>query len=158
MRPLHTRFARGYQIGVVVGLVIGAGVWFATQSGLDAVQAAEDDARVVTAVALDTQTVGTTLGQIEDAPTSLVLRSDLARHATSLAAGWDTLASATDQPADVRLLLSGSGGLASQVEFFLEDVDVLVETGAKGAEALDERQGARAGRLGHARVRHRSAR
>ncbi|MEQ8842433.1 MAG: sensor domain-containing diguanylate cyclase [Acidimicrobiales bacterium] len=147
MRPLHLRFARGYQIGLVIGVLIGAGVWFSTQSGLDAVQASNEDARIAAAVALDAQSVGATLGQIEDAPESLVLRADLARHATTLRESWTKLAPFADQPDDVRGLLSGSEGLAAQVTPFLDDVDLLAGSGAAGADALDEEPRVAASRL-----------
>jgi diguanylate cyclase (GGDEF)-like protein len=146
-RPLHMRFARGYQAGMVVIIILGLAGWFTTQSGLAEVEAANADARNAGMVSIEVQSTGATLGEIEDEPLSLTLRSDLARHVSSLADYWKLLLTDVDKPADVGLLLDGAGGLEAQVEFFLTDARELAAQGALGATALDSADGTDAGRL-----------
>ncbi|MEM7140845.1 MAG: sensor domain-containing diguanylate cyclase [Actinomycetota bacterium] len=145
--PLHLRFARGYQAGLIVGILIGGGVWVTTQSTLDSVDGANADARRASSIVAETQSVAATLGAIEDDPTSLVLRSTLGREVAELDAMWVDLATGGDLPDDVALLLAGNGGLEAQMGFFIDDVRVIADDAAIGVTALDAGDGGDAGRL-----------
>ncbi len=127
-RPLHIRFRRGYQLGLLVAVVIGGGVWISTQHGLDVSQEATVRARVASGVRQDVASVSSALGGVEHAPGSPVPRSDLRRITMRLDQDWRTLSTdTTDMPEDVRLLLVGSHGLAVQMKLFIEGANAVAD-------------------------------
>ncbi|MEM8708590.1 MAG: sensor domain-containing diguanylate cyclase [Actinomycetota bacterium] len=134
--PLHVRFARGYQAGLVVAVIVSLLVYSSVDTGLDDVEAGEDAARASTQVVIDLYETGAVLSQIDQAPTSLSLRSDLVRQAERLEASWAALID-HDLPPQVDAQLNGSQGIAADVEDLLADATRLGTAGTEGQVGLD---------------------
>ncbi|MDW3220800.1 MAG: GGDEF domain-containing protein [Acidimicrobiales bacterium] len=146
-KPLHTRFARGYIAGLVAGVVCGAGVWFTTQTTLDAVGESNRESRVANSIVAETRSVAATLGAVEDEPHSIVLRSTLGRELAELDEMWAILLASDDLPDDVALVLAGSSGLGAQMDSFIADASALAADASLGTAALGAADGVEAGRL-----------
>ena len=77
--PMHVTFARGYQLGLFVAVVVSALVYLSVQTGLDRVADREGHARDATVLLIEVHETAELLGQVDTSPASLSLRSDLCR-------------------------------------------------------------------------------
>ncbi len=133
-QPLHVRFRRIYQLGMVLAVVAWGLVWFANQRGLDGSLAASARARVATSIRQDVAEVGDALDGVEESPESPVAKSDLSRVAARLDRSWAGLVSdPTSMPADVELLINGPNGLAEQMTLLLSGAESVADVSATRA-------------------------
>ncbi|MEO0495705.1 MAG: sensor domain-containing diguanylate cyclase [Actinomycetota bacterium] len=134
--PLHVRFARGYQAGLVVALVVSVLVWNSVEQGLDEVAASEDAARDVTTLVLELHRTGALMDEVEADPMSLSLRSDVVRQSERLGQTWQTVLG-HDLPESVDAQLFGRLGSADVINSLITDTAALGAMGADGSSALD---------------------
>lgn len=138
--PLHQRFARGYQTGLVVAVIVSAMVWTTTNTGLDDIEAANDEARAMSVVVANMYDAGATLSDISGSPTSLSHRSDLRRIVTDVDAGWAAvMADLDDLPDGFRREVEGS--LDERITAWVRSTSDLADDGDQGPDGLEQRHG-----------------
>ncbi len=146
--PLHQRFARGYQAGLVVAVIVSAFVWYSTQSGLDSIETETEQARGVADLVEDLRISADVLASISNSPRSLSSRSDLKRVVDDLSSEWDArLGDIEALPDGVVAELSGSQGLSATLEHWIDDASAMADAGSGGVAALSEVDVSKASRL-----------
>ena len=134
--PLHIRFARGYQAGLAVAVIVSLLVFSSVDNGLDDVETNETDARTATALVVELHETGRVFSAIEDDPTSLALRSDLQRRLESLDTAWEQV-SMGDLPSSVDALIFGRQGLDEPMQRLFEEGGELASVTARGDVDLE---------------------
>lgn len=128
--PLHVRFARGYQAGLAVAVIVSFLVYSSVDTGLEDVEANEADARTATTLVVELHETARLFAAVEDEPESLALRSDLMRRLESLDAAWDVV-STGDMPPSVDALLFGRQGLDGPMQRLFDEGGALAEVSAR---------------------------
>ncbi|RMH81694.1 MAG: hypothetical protein D6683_03695, partial [Actinomyces sp.] len=141
-RPLalHERFARGYWIGLGVGILVGFGVWWSTQSGLDVVAAEQDTADELAAAVDALDHLAFTLDVVASNP-SPVNEGQMLEAGRGLVGAWaavtdrpDTTTDlaatppAADLPDDLATLVAGDGtgpGADARVRTLVASLDLV---------------------------------
>ena len=134
--PMHVTFARGYQLGLFVAVVVSALVYLSVQTGLDRVADREGHARDATVLLIEVHETAELLGQVDTSPASLSLRSDLFRQSEQLRDAW-TAVIGGDLPDAVATQLFGRQGVDSQIVALLDGTRAMGEAGFGGITALD---------------------
>ncbi|MEM9467780.1 MAG: sensor domain-containing diguanylate cyclase [Actinomycetota bacterium] len=134
--PMHLTFARGYQAGLVVALIVTIMVYLSVETGLDRVADRESHARAANVLVVEVHETAVLLGRIDTAPTSLSLRSDLVGQAEQLEAAWTAVVDG-DLPGAVETQLFGRQGVDREIATLLEGISDLGSAGFGGLGALD---------------------
>lgn len=134
--PLHIRFARGYQAGLAVAVIVSLLVYSSVDNGLDDVETNETDARTATALVVQLHETGDVFSAIENDPASLALRSDLQRRLENLDAAWEQV-SMGDLPSSVDALIFGRQGLDEPMQRLFDEGGELASVTARGDVDLE---------------------